>query len=50
MRKVTTVVSLPAPAQNIEAILDIILMILNVIEVLGRVFGIDFSSWFGGGD
>ncbi len=31
---------------NIEAILDIILQILTVLEVIGRIFGIDFS--FGG--
>jgi len=50
MRKVTAIGSLPAPAQNIEAILDIILMIINVLEALGRLFGIDFSGWFGGGN
>lgn len=39
--------AVPAKAANIESILDIILQILNVIEAIGRVFGIDFDNLFG---
>ncbi len=38
--------NVPAKAANIESILDIILQILNVLEAIGRLFGIDFN--FGG--
>jgi len=45
-----TIQQVPAKAQSIEAILDIILQILSVLEAFFRVFGIeiDLGSLFGG--
>ena len=37
----------PVEAQNIEAILDIILQIINVVEALQRVFGFDIGQIIG---
>lgn len=34
--------NVPAKAANIESVLDIILQILNVIEAVFRLFGIQF--------
>jgi biopolymer transport protein ExbD len=33
---------IPAKAQNITAVLDVILMILNVLMAISQLFGIDF--------
>lgn len=40
---------LPARAQQIEIFLDVLLQLLNVLEALARVFGLDLSNLFGGG-
>ena len=47
-----TITHVPAKAADIEAILDIILQILSVLEAFFRVFGIeiDLGGLFGGGD
>lgn len=39
--------AIPAKAQGIEQILDIILQILNVFEAILRIFGIDLGNFFG---
>ena len=44
------VTKVPAKAQSIEQILDILLQILNVIEAFLRIFGIDLSELFGNTD
>ena len=38
---------IPAKAQGIEQILDIILQILNVFEAFLRIFGINLGAFFG---
>ena len=34
---------LPAKAANLEMIFDLILQVLNIIEAIGRIFGISFN-------
>jgi len=40
----------PAKAFEIQALFDILLQFLNLIEAIGRIFGIDFAGIFSGGN
>lgn len=49
MRK-SSICTVPAKAFEVQALLDIFLQILNLIEAVGRIFGINFSGLFGTGN
>jgi hypothetical protein len=48
--RTTPIVTAPAKAFEVQAFLDILLQFLNLIEAIGRIFGINFSGLFGGGN
>lgn len=42
--KTTALRSVPAPALQIQILLEVVLLILNVLDAIERVLGISFSQ------